>query len=394
MKRFKFLASLILIGILSFSNSYAKQLSEQSEVSLLTCSPGEDIYRHWGHSALRFHDPLNKIDLVFNYGTFNFNTPNFYTKFARGKLMYRLAFESYRDFLPEYMRSGQGVTEQKLNLDLETKRKLFAAVVENYRPENRYYHYDFLFDNCSTRIRDIIEDNVGGKIIYKENTEEPKNFWNLLDHFMERSRWVYLGIHLILGSPCDVEATPYQYMFLPDNMMFAFADATVLNNGERVPLVSHTKEVLKPALDYKMTEWYKRPGFIFGILSIIVLFVSIRTLKNKRNYFIIDHVLFGATGFVGWVIIFLWFFTDHQATGPNWNILWALPFYFPLANILLGMKNKTSYFFFFASSVLLLIVLAAWSIIPQSLPNEILPIVALLFIRSIYIVKKLKLKLI
>lgn len=394
MKRFKFLASLILIGIISFSNSYAKQLSEQSEVSLLTCSPGEDIYRHWGHSALRFHDPLNKIDLVFNYGTFNFNTPNFYTKFARGKLKYRLAFESYRDFLPEYMRSGQGVTEQKLNLDLETKRKLFAAVIENYKPENRYYHYDFLFDNCSTRIRDIIEDNVGGKIIYKENTEESKNFWNLLDHFMERSRWVYLGIHLILGSPCDVEATPYQYMFLPDNMMFAFADATVLNNGERVPLVSHTKEVLKPALDYKMTEWYKRPGFIFGILSLIVLFVSIRTLKSKRNFFIVDHVLFGATGLVGWVIIFLWFFTDHQATGPNWNILWALPFYFPLANILLSMKNKASYFFFFVSSVLLLIVLAAWSIIPQSLPNEILPIVALLFIRSIYIVKKLKLKLI
>lgn len=269
MKRFKFLASLILIGILSFSNTYAKQFSEQSEVSLLTCSPGEDIYRHWGHSALRFHDPLNKIDLVFNYGTFNFNTPNFYTKFIKGKLMYRLAYESYRDFLPEYMRSGQGVTEQKLNLDLETKRKLFAAVIENYKPENRYYHYDFLFDNCSTRIRDIIEDNVEGKIIYKENTNESKSFWNLLDQFMERSRWVYLGIHLILGSPCDVEATPYQYMFLPDNMMFAFTNATVLNNGERVPLVSHTKEVLKPTLDYKMTEWYKRPSFIFGVLSLI-----------------------------------------------------------------------------------------------------------------------------
>ncbi|RKE02297.1 lipoprotein N-acyltransferase Lnb domain-containing protein [Marinifilum flexuosum] len=394
MKRFKFLASLILIGILSFSNTYAKQFSEQSEVSLLTCSPGEDIYRHWGHSALRFHDPLNKIDLVFNYGTFNFNTPNFYTKFIKGKLMYRLAYESYRDFLPEYMRSGQGVTEQKLNLDLETKRKLFAAVIENYKPENRYYHYDFLFDNCSTRIRDIIEDNVEGKIIYKENTNESKSFWNLLDQFMERSRWVYLGIHLILGSPCDVEATPYQYMFLPDNMMFAFTNATVLNNGERVPLVSHTKEVLKPTLDYKMTEWYKRPSFIFGVLSLIFLLISIRSLKSKRNYFIIDHILFGVTGLVGWVIIFLWFFTDHQATGPNWNIIWALPFYFPVANILLSMKNKASYFFFFASSLLLLIVLSAWSIIPQSLPNEILPIVALLFIRSIYIVKKLKLKLI
>ncbi|WP_282126533.1 DUF4105 domain-containing protein [Marinifilum flexuosum] len=394
MKRFKFLASLILIGILSFSNTYAKQFSEQSEVSLLTCSPGEDIYRHWGHSALRFHDPLNKIDLVFNYGTFNFNTPNFYTKFIKGKLMYRLAYESYRDFLPEYMRSGQGVTEQKLNLDLETKRKLFAAVIENYKPENRYYHYDFLFDNCSTRIRDIIEDNVEGKIIYKENTNESKSFWNLLDQFMERSRWVYLGIHLILGSPCDVEATPYQYMFLPDNMMFAFTNATVLNKGERVPLVSHTKEVLKPTLDYKMTEWYKRPSFIFGVLSLIFLLISIRSLKSKRNYFIIDHILFGVTGLVGWVIIFLWFFTDHQATGPNWNIIWALPFYFPVANILLSMKNKASYFFFFASSLLLLIVLSAWSIIPQSLPNEILPIVALLFIRSIYIVKKLKLKLI
>ncbi|WP_421919939.1 DUF4105 domain-containing protein [Marinifilum sp.] len=394
MQRFKFFICLLLIGIVSISNTQAKQLSEQSAVSLLTCSPGEELYSHFGHSALRFHDPLNKIDLVFNYGTFNFNTPNFYMKFARGKLKYRLAFSSYQQFLPEYIVSGQGVTEQILNLDLDSRRKLFQAVIENYKPENRYYHYDFLFDNCSTRIRDIIEANINGKIIYKENTDKPKNFWNLLDHFMEQSRWIYLGIHLILGSPCDIDASPYQYMFLPDNMMYAFADATVLNMDERVPLVSHTKEVLKPTLDYKMTEWYKRPGFIFGLFSLIILLISIRTLTSKRNYFIIDHVFFGATGIVGWVIVFLWFFTDHQATGPNWNILWALPFFFPVSNILLIMKNITSYIFFYTSSILLLIILATWPIIPQSLPNEILPIVTLLFIRSIYIIKKLKINLV
>ena len=330
MKSFKLFITLVGIIILSFSNSFAKELSEQSEVSLLTCSPGEELYSLFGHSAIRFKDPANKIDLVFNYGTFNFNTPNFYTKFARGKLKYRLAYDNFPSFIPEYVYEKRGVIEQHLNLDLNTKRKLFKAIIENYKPENRYYSYDFLFDNCSTRIRDIIEANVEGKIIYKEDTSNPKSFWNLLDHFMENSRWIYMGIHLILGSPCDVEATPYEYMFLPDNMMFAFADATVLKDGTRVPLVSKTAEVLKPGLEYKMTSWYKRPGFVFGIFALLVLAISILSLKKKQNYFIIDHILFGATGLLGWLIIFLWFFTDHQATGPNWNIFWAIPLHFPI----------------------------------------------------------------
>lgn len=388
MKRFKFLLFIAFCSILNFSNLFAKELSEKSEVSLLTCSPGEELYSLFGHSALRFKDPVNQIDLVFNYGTFNFNTPNFYMKFARGKLKYRLAYENFENFKVGYIYEKRGIIEQTLNLDLESKRRLFSAVLKNYQPENRYYSYDFLFDNCSTRIRDIIESSIEGEIIYNETNINPKSFWNLLDHYMENSRWIYLGIHLILGSTCDIEATPYEYMFLPDNMMYAFNNATI--NHTNQPLVDKSNIILATAIDYKMTVWYKRPGIIFGLIAFIVLIICLFTLNKKKNYFIIDHFLFAATGLLGWIIIFLWFFTDHQATGPNWNIIWALPIYFPIANFCLITKSTFSLYFFRGTAILLLVVLAFWSIIPQSLPMEILPFVALLFIRTLYIIKKLK----
>ena len=387
-----FIKALFLsIGILiCISNSFSKELSSQSEISVLTYSPGEELYSLFGHSGIRIKDPQNKLDIVFNYGTFDFNTSNFYFKFARGKLKYKLEYGDYIRLKQSYMYEKRGIIEQKLNLDINTKRKLFAALVENYKPENRFYHYDFLFDNCSTRIRDIIENNIDGEIKYTEINSKPKTFWNLLDHFMEKSRWIHLGIHLILGKPCDVEATPYEYMFLPDNMMFAFEDAKIVNGDSIIPLVSSTRKVLEVGEVFKTTVWYKRPSFVFGIIAMLGLFLSLNYYRKKKNLFAIDHLVFGLTGFLGWIIVFLWFFTDHQATGPNLNILWALPIHFPLATIFLIKKTKLSYLYFLVTSILLLCIVGLWSFIPQSLPNEILPFVVLVLIRSLYVSKKLK----
>jgi len=370
----------------------AKDLSENSVVSLLTCSPGNDLYSQFGHSAIRFKDPENRIDLVFNYGTFNFNDPNFYVKFARGKLKYRLAYDRFPHFKSGYIREGRGITEQVLNLDLNARQKLFDAIIENYKPENRYYHYDFLFDNCSTRIRDLIEQKCNIKLVYHLKETKTTTFWNLLDEYMYKSKWIYTGIHIILGIPCDTKATPYQYMFLPDYLMYAYDDAKIESNGKLVPLVQSKTEILDRTLLSKPTAWYQSPITIFTLLALLGLLISILTFRKRRNHFAFDILLFSISGLIGWVIIFLWFFTDHQATGPNWNILWACPLHFPFIFTILKRKKKfiKKYSSFF--SIYYLILLAVWAFIPQSFANELLPIIALLFIRSFYISKKLHLK--
>ncbi len=391
---FKILLFLILtITIDNFA--FGQKLSQNAEISLLTCSPGDELYSLYGHSALRIKDTDNKLDIVFGYGTFNFNTPNFYTKFARGKLDYMLSYSPTDRFKQEYTDDKRGIVEQILKLDSIEKQQLFNALVSNYKPENRYYKYDFLFDNCSTRIRDIVKANINGELVFNTKVTTPKSFWNLLDPFMAKSRWIFLGIHLALGIPCDDLATPYQYMFLPDNMMDGFSEAKIIRGNIKTDLVESTKIILEPRIQLHTTVWYKRPVSVFGFITIIGLFLSLYYSTKKKNLFVLDTILFGASGLLGWVIIFLWFFTDHQATGPNWNIIWAFPLHFPLVFTLLRKRASLfSYYYFLLHMVVLGLILAIWPFFPQSFPNEILPFIVLLLIRSIYIIKKLRNKLI
>lgn len=395
LKTTSFQILLIAFFLVSIGNHVTGQnLSENAEISLLTCSPGDELYSQFGHSALRIIDSKRKLDIVFGYGTFNFNTPNFYPKFARGKLDYMLDYSNFDRFKNGYIYDKRGIIEQKLNLDSIERQKLFSALLINLKPENRYYRYDFLFDNCSTRIRDIVEANTSGTILFDTIVDQPNSFWNLLDPFMEKSRWIFLGIHLALGIPCDVEANPYQYMFLPDNMMLGFENAQIKSNEATKPLVKSTEIILKPALNFKITNWYQRPGFILGIIAILGLILSLIYLKKEKNFFIFDLFVFGICGLLGWLIIFLWFFTDHQATGPNWNIIWAFPLHFPMVFTLLRKKSRLfTYYYFIFHSIILILVLAGWAIIPQSFPNEILPFVLLLLVRSLYILKKLRIYL-
>ncbi len=390
---FKILLLLVLIATID-NFAWGQNLSQSTEISLLTCSPGDELYSLFGHSALRIKDTDNKVDIVFGYGNFDFNTPNFYTKFARGKLDYMLSYSSINRFEKVYTYEKRGIVEQILQLDSIEKQQLFDAILDNYKPENRYYKYDFLFDNCSTRIRDIVKANINGKLVFNNEAPSPKSYWNLLDPFMAKSRWIFLGIHLALGFPCDDIASPYQYMFLPDNMMNGFAQAKIIRGDTQTDLVKSTKLLLEPKIQAHTTKWYKRPVSIFGIIAIIGLFLSLYYSEKKKNLFVFDTILFALTGFLGWVIIFLWFFTDHQATGPNWNIIWAFPLHFPLAFILLRKRvNWFSYYYFLFHIVILSLILAVWPFFPQSFPNEILPFVVLLFIRSIYIIKKLRTQL-
>jgi len=377
---------LAFIFVFPITKTQAQTATDQTKISLLTCSPGQELYSLFGHSAIRVQNPSNKMDVVFNFGTFNFNTPNFYLKFSRGKLKYMLSVNYFDKFKASYKREKRGIVEQELNLSLESKQKLLEALWENYRPDNRYYSYDFLFNNCSTLIRDAVEQKIEGQLEF-ETFGKPtqKTFWNLLDVYLKPSPWIYTGIHLILGMPCDIEATPYQYQFLPDNMMAAFDHTLITQNGQQNNLVAKKQVLLEETAVYKPTPWYIHPLFVFGLIAFIGLLLTLRSLKTKKRLVLLDVMVFGSASLLGFIIIFLWFFTDHQATGPNLNILWALPTHLPLMYALLKKKRSAwvkTYFKY--HSILILCVVAAWAIIPQDLPYTILPFVVLILIRSIY----------
>ncbi len=167
--------SLFFLLLLSFFclPGQAFTLSDNAEISILTCSPGTELYSLFGHTAIRIHDPKNHYDQVFNYGTFDFQTPHFYLKYAQGLLPYQLTNTSFRNFMNAYLSEERSVFAQKLKLDSMQKQTLFDLLLDNSREENRFYLYNFLFDNCTTRSRDILLKSTSGKM---ENGRYRKKF--------------------------------------------------------------------------------------------------------------------------------------------------------------------------------------------------------------------------
>ena len=239
----------------------AFQLSNEAEISILTCSPGKELYSLFGHTAIRVQDPKANLDEVFNYGTFDFDTPHFYLKFAQGLLPYQLSTSSFQHFMYTYQLEERSVYSQRLLLDSLQKQQLFDLLLENYRPENRSYLYNFLFDNCTTRARDIIAQSLQNSQVEWNTPDLDKNFWNLLDEYLAVSPWVQWGIHTILGQRGNRTATPYQYMFLPDYLMYGLNTATIDHKhlAEKAQLLYEAPE------QDNATPWYFAPLFIFGI---------------------------------------------------------------------------------------------------------------------------------
>ena len=199
MKRFftSLILSLLLLPVLP-----AKATENDSiRLSLLTCSPGEEIYSLFGHTALRYQYPAQGIDVIFNYGLFSFNTPHFILRFALGETDYQLGVTDYSRFAREYAFSGRNVWQQTLNLDDTEKTKLIQLLQENYRPENRVYRYNFFYDNCSTRPRDKIEESLSGKISYPAEPQDgSRTYRDIIHQYCQGHPWSRFGIDLCIGS--------------------------------------------------------------------------------------------------------------------------------------------------------------------------------------------------
>ncbi len=387
MKKFFGFISL-LASLFSSAQTTAEQTTDscQLTISLLTCTPGEELYSSFGHSAIRVTDDNANTDLVFNYGTFDFNDPHFYKKFVQGKLLYFVSVDELNNFLAEYDYFKRGVTEQVLNLSCEQKQKLVAALFENAREENKYYRYDFNYDNCTTRLRDMIEKITGGplqttNILPDSNT----TFRNLIHDYLQKGNqyWSQLGIDILLGSPLDKKITNREAMFLPDYLLMAF-DSAVTGNKKLV----YEKESLLPAVANRHDKSYFTPVLVFAILFLLITALSLFRQHSSPVFFkIFDFSFFLALGLLGLLLVFMWFGTEHAMCKNNFNLLWALPLHTIAAFFIFSKKEWVQFYFrfiFFYS----LVLLGAWFALPQQLNTALIPVLGIIIVRSHFISKK------
>ncbi|MBK3518091.1 Lnb N-terminal periplasmic domain-containing protein [Carboxylicivirga marina] len=374
----RYYIAVLLFAIVPFVMNGQTKLSEEAEISLLTCEAGDELYSLFGHSAIRVNDPISGFDWVFNYGTFDFDTPNFYLKFANGNLNYMLSMGHYRTFIRNYHYEKRGVWEQKINLTPLQKQKLYSALLTNLQPENRLYRYDFLFDNCATRIRDIFEDSIDDELVYDTKSVDTYTYREMLHIYDEDKPWIADGLDLILGMKTDYDANQHNQMFLPDYLMKHLSGATKSSNSEA--LLGDVKTVLsfdKPADDNSIT-----PSQFFWLLFVLSALVAYVEIKRKRPLLILNRLFFLLTGVVGCLIFFLWFLSRHSVTGENFNMLWAIPF-----NVFVAFfaswfyRSKPFQYYLLFLIIGATIPLLFFWLIPQYLPAMVYPLCLLLISR-------------
>jgi hypothetical protein len=375
---------LLLVFLISSINLTAQSiLSEQAQISVITCSPSQrELYTAFGHSAFRVSDPENRIDLSYNYGMFNFNQPNFYLNFARGYLYYRLGVENFDEFVYPYTYFNRGVREQVLDLTQEQKQRIFDYLQVNALPENQQYRYDYFYNNCATKIRDVVVEALGKDVVEFDGSYIKTNYSirELTDIYLKDQPWGDLGIDICLGLPMDKKAAPYEYMFLPDYIESAFDHATIISAGKKKALVE-SKFILYEARPQDEEPGLPHPLVVFTSLAVIAITLSIIDLRRKKISFWFDVLIFGVAGAIGFLLFFLWFFTDHNAAARNMNLLWAFPFH--LIAVVAFLKNPKwlkSYFLF--AMILSTALLITWYILPQLMHYALIPFVATLAFRS------------
>ena len=368
----------VFIQLVCAIYAIGQPLTQNAEVSLLTCGAGNDLYSTFGHSAFHIYDKTTGTDRVYNYGTFDFDTPDFYLKFTQGKLLYSLMVTTFDRFMYTYQREGRWVKRQVFDLTQSEKEALYAFLENNALPENRDYKYDFFYDNCSTRPRDVLEEVLGENLIYPENpVDSIQTFRNLIDLHLTNHPWSDLGIDLALGAPTDKVANWRQKMFLPDYLMYHLDAAKVIRNGETRPLVIKTNLVLA---ENTMLTQQKSSGIMWIFWTLFAFAVLTSYLIHPKFLRGFDIVFFLSVGILGIFIALLWFATDHSATKWNYNLLWALPTWIWAAIML--MRKKPNYKFFKIHAIIMFGIFLFWIAIPQDFHAAVVPIVLALGARS------------
>ena len=303
------------------------------EVSLLTCQPHDEVYSLYGHTALRWHDLRSGMDIAFNWGVFNFKAPHFVARFVFGLTDYELGAYPYNLFQEEYKHFGSMVTEQVLNLNGEEIMRLKGLLQQNLRSENRVYRYNYFYNNCTTKARDIIEQCVNGEVKYAERENFTPSYRDMVHEMTRNKRWAQWGNDLLLGIKADQPTTLREQEFLPHNLMYDFDRAQIYENGVYRPLVKERRIAVPAGVQIIKKEFPITPIQYFCIMLVIGILFFIMEWKQPGIHTYWDALLMVLSGIIG-VVLFLMLFSQHPTVSLNlqfilfnpihWLFLWPV----------------------------------------------------------------------
>lgn len=377
MKRISFIS---LIFVLISSASVFSQSSNDTTAYLLTCGPGTEAYSIYGHSALRIVIPEKHLDTVYNWGVFDFNAPNFVWKFAKGRLDYWVIGESLKGFLGSYFFEQRYVYSQRINIDASELRILIGLIDENMKPENAKYRYDFFYDDCTTRIRDLLEKSIGEKLKYPpEEKDKIPTFRDMVGKYQNPYPWYKFGVDLIMGSTADKKASSRDRMFLPIDMKEELSKTVVHRSGKMIPLLQNPVVLVDFESPVVKKRFLVSPPVVFTLAIILILILPALT-KSRKTIRIIDIIIYSVFSVLSVLMIFFNFFTDHQQMRLNLNIIWLNPFIIICLILLILNKAGTIWFrivFYISAGFLLL-----HYILPQGFNISFSLLAIILLIRS------------
>jgi hypothetical protein len=313
------------------------------EFSLITCSPHEEIYSLYGHTALRVHDlhEGKQTDVVFNWGIFNFKKPHFIMRFVFGLTDYELGIANYAPFCKYYQKWGSSVTEQVLNLNSAEKLALDQALKENYQEENRTYRYNFFYDNCSTRPRDIIERSIQGRIAYPTDIQQ-LTFREMIYEKIKHHEWNLFGIDMLLGLKADLPTSREEQEFLPNHLLYDFDNASIISiDGTSRALVKEHRMGVTPGVQMRKPDFLLSPIEVSTGLLILSVLLIMAEIKRKKTLKYWDVFWMLITGLAG-CVLFVMMFSQHPTTTLNMNLLLVNPIHlFFIPQVL--RRRKTHY---------------------------------------------------
>lgn len=395
-KRFLILGFILVTGV--FQNLFSQNLpvASSTEISLLTCEPGNELYAKFGHTAIRVNDSVNHIDWAFNYGIFSFNTPNFYGKFVSGQTDYMLGVYDTGLFLSEYRDRGTKVWEQCIDLDTLEKSVLIRSLIENTSPENRMYRYNFVFDNCATRpvdkIREALDHTV--RVVDQSNHDSYRTL--ILSH-LNKDPWSAMGISLIFGMKADLVPVSSATNFLPLLLKTHLAHTYILEEKGQLgrKLVKCEKVMLEgKSKEFKSASWINAPWIVFALFLIVAVFITVWKKRTRVMSKTLDTVWLTATGLTGILICFLMFFSEHPLVGNNLNLLWMNPLNLPAAYLIWRRTSHHVLFFYFLIYLVLLVSFMLLSgFLFQEIPHEVYALFVVVFFRTARRLKRLANKL-
>ncbi|PWK29166.1 uncharacterized protein DUF4105 [Arcicella aurantiaca] len=390
MKYLNFIPKILSLSILMLVlnlQSVAQKLSESTKISLITIAPGDELNDAFGHTLLWIYDPSNGIDKAYNFGGYNYETEGFYVKFVRGQLPYQMSYAPLYVYQEYYQKHNRNMTEQVMSLGVKQKQLIYDDLERTYNnPSTRNYMYKFFSDNCSTRIRDALmlacTDSVHLHNIPAMNDSSYRQWMNKC-LLRKHHYWAAVGMNAALGAPADKRILQFDACYLPENLMKSMAAARRMSKHHVYYFVRNTQNLFPTTPVDDEPSFFLTPRFWFSLILLLTIYVTFNDWKKRRKGYFYDKIVFGIIGVFGWLLIFLWFGTDHGVTNYNKNLLWAFPLHIPIILMLSEKKDARDYWYGYYFIVMgLMIVMGLFYVIQYSL--DTVPLVLVLLIRAFY----------